>query len=455
MSEARVESPAMKIRPGRQDGLLARLSAISGRDLLVILAPVLLVIAVGGWFAIKFVRPAPPNAIKFIGGAEGSSYRTMAERYKKIIEGYGVKVEILPSRGSLDNLKRLSDPTSHGDVGFVQGGLIDGVDISHLMSLGTVLAQPLTIYYRQTEQPVELLSQLKGKRLAIGPEGSGTRALALKLLQVNDIAAAPTVLLDLGGEDASKALLAGTVDAAFLMGDSATPKIMRTLRAAANIDVVSFRQSAAYQRKFRFLSHMVLPEGGYDLAKNEPPKDVDLIGPTVELIARNDLHPALSDLLISAARQIHGGAGMFRNAGEFPSAVEREFPISPDAERYYKSGGQFLYKRLPFWLASLVDRLLVVLLPLLVLLVPATRVAPALYRWRVRSRIYRWYGALMAIEREMLSNPAPEKKAAILKRLADIDHAVNEIKTPLSFADQLYVLRDHVRMVHSRLAAAA
>src|SRR5207302_11282425 len=117
--------------------------------------------------------------------------------------------------------------------------------------------------------------------------------------------------------------------------------------------------------------------------KNYPPRTLQLVGPTVELVAKQDLHPALSDLLISAAREVHGGAGMFRNAGEYPAPLARDFRISRDAERYYKSGEQFLYKRLPFWMASLVDRLMVLLLPLLVVIVPATRIAPAIYRWRV------------------------------------------------------------------------
>jgi len=179
------------------------------------------------------------------------------------------------------------------------------------------------------------------------------------------------------------------------------------------------------------------------------------VGPTVELVARHDLHPALSDLLISAAREVHSGPGLFRNAGEYPAPLARDFPISSDAERYYKSGGQFLYKKLPFWLANLIDRLVVVIVPLLVILVPATKIIPTLYRWRMRSRIYRWYGALMAIEREMLAQPAPEAQTALLKRIDAIERSVNELKTPLSFADQLYVLRDHVGMVRQHLLAAA
>ena len=411
----------IKLRRFGRRRLPVRLSTVSWRDLLVVGLPVALVIVGAVWAAVALVRPAPPDTIRMLGGAAGSTYRTQAERYKAIIEGYGVKVEILTSKGSLDNLQLLARGPLPGqprpDVGFVQSGLTEGVDIQGLFSLGSVFAQPLMVYYRGGE-PVERLSQLKGKRLAVGPEGSGTRALALTLLKANDNSdAAPTVLLPLAGEEAARALAAGTVDAAFPMGDSASTRVMRSLRETPGVEMMNWRQAAGYVRKFRFLTRLTLPEGAIDLGRNHPPRTYELVGPTVELVARNDLHPALSDLLISAARVVHGPPGLFRDAGEYPSPQQRDFPLSEDAERYYKSGGQFLYKKLPFWLASLVDRMVVVIVPLLVLIVPATRLAPSLYRWRVRSRIYRWYGALMAIERDMLARPTPEQRQELRGRL--------------------------------------
>lgn len=430
--------------------LFERMKSVSWRDLILVGTPVVLVVVLAGWVAAKTIHFGPPGTIRIVSGPDGSSYRVSADKYKKIIERYGVKVEVLPSRGALDNLEKLATPSFKVDVGFVQGGLTDGVDVSHLMSLGSLFAQPLMIYCR-SGKPIDLLSELKGKRLAIGPEGSGARALALKILKVNEMEGAPTVLLDLSGAEAARALVAGHIDAAFLMGDSATPEVMRSLRELPGIELLTFRQADGYLRKFRFLSKLTLPEGAMDLGKDYPPRTLELIGPTVELVARNQLHPALSDLLISAAREVHGGPGLFRNAGEYPAPLARDFPISPDAERYYKSGEQFLYKRLPFWLASLLDRLLVVLLPLLVVIIPATRIAPALYRWRVRSRIYRWYGALMTIERDMHGQHEPDQRAAVLHRLDEIAAAVGELQTPLSFADQLYVLRDHVAKVRRRL----
>ena len=430
-----------------------RLRAASWRDLLFVAVPTILVAALAVGVAIKAARFAPPKTIYFTSGPAGSGYRNQAEKYQKILARDGVKLEILPSKGALDNLDKLANQATRIDVGFVQGGLAEGRELPHLVSLGSVYPQPMMVYCRHPE-PVELLTQLKGKRLAVGPEGSGTRVLALKLLKANEMDAPPTVLLELTGDEAAKQLLEGKVDAAFLMGDSATPSVMRSLRGVPDIQLASFRQADGYLRKFRFLSKETLPEGAMDIAKDYPPRTLTLVGPTVELVARDDLHPALSDLLIRAAREIHGTPGMFRNAGEYPAPLARDFPISADAERYYKSGEQFLYKRLPFWLASLVDRLLVLVLPLLVIIVPATRLAPAIYRWRIRSRIYRWYGALMAIEREMRGQRTPEQKEMVHARLDEISRAVSEMRTPASFADQLYVLRDHVAAVRRRLDVA-
>ena len=236
------------------------------------------------------------------------------------------------------------------------------------------------------------------------------------------------------------------------MGDSATPTVMLGLMSTPGIKLLSFAQSDGYLRRFSFLSKLTLPRGAIDLGKNIPAGDVQLVGPTVELVAREDLHPALSDLLIGAAREVHGGPGMFRNAGEFPAPLKKDFPISDDAERYYQSGSRFLYAHLPFWLASLTDRLLVIVIPLVVVIIPTVRLVPVIYRWRVRSRVYRWYGVLITIEKEIFSDPDPQQKQEILNRLDRVEEAVNRIKMPLSFADQLFVLRSHVDMVRDRLA---
>src|SRR5207247_11202127 len=131
----------------------------------------------------------------------------------------------------------------------------------------------------------------------------------------------------------------------------------------------------------------------------------------------------------------HGRASLMQRRSEFPAPLEHDFAISTEASRYYKSGKSFLYRHLPFWIASLANRILVVIVPAVVLLIPALRVIPTLLRLRVKLRLYRWYRALLLLDRELLTN-APEKRDEFLKRLDEIERAVNRLKVPASFADQ-------------------
>ncbi len=429
---------------------LARFAGISVRDLVVSVGPIILVTAIVIGAAIWIVRPAPPDIITIAGGPDGSTFRVTAEKYGKILARNGVKLRILKSGGSLDNLRMLSNPKVKVDVGFVQGGVSKDMNLERLVSLGSVFHEPLALFYR-ADGPVELISALSAKRLAIGPEGSGTRVLALILLKANGIEpGGTTTLLDLGGEEAADALIGGKVDAAFLMGDSATPAMMRKLLWTPGVQMMNFSQAEAYTRRYPYLNKINIPMGAFDLGKNVPSRDIELIAPTVELVARENLHPALSDLLIEAAREVHGRSTLMQHAGEFPAPLEHEYRISDDARRYYSSGKSFFYRTLPFWLASLMDRLLVVVVPVVVLLIPGLKLAPALYSWRIRSRIYRWYGILIALERSLLAEPEPEARQALLKKLDEVEDGVNKMKVPLAYSEQFYVLRDHIMFVRQR-----
>ena len=435
---------------------LARFVGVSIRDLLVTGGPLVILIIIAICAAYWYMRPAPPDSITISSGPPGSIFALTAEKYKKILARNGVKLNVLSSEGSFDNLKRLTDPAAHVDVALVPGGLSEGKDIKNidkLVSLGSISHQPLFVFYRSAA-PIHLLSELKGKRLAIGPEGSGTRALVTKLLKSNDIEpGGATALLGLGGEDASKALLDNTVDAIFLMGDSAAPQVIKALLLNKDIRLLDFAQAEAYVRRMPYLSKLNLPMGSFDFGQNIPAQDVTLIGPTVELVARKTLHPALSDMLIEAAKEVHSGAKLLQHAGEFPAPLEHEYRISDDARRYYTSGKSFLYRNLPFWVATLVDRMLVVVVPVIMLLIPGLKLVPALYAWRIKSRIYRCYGKLIGLERDMLMEPAAEEKKELVKRLDEIEAEVNRMKIPLAYAEQFYVLRDHINFVRARNAA--
>ncbi|HEY4316737.1 MAG TPA: TAXI family TRAP transporter solute-binding subunit [Herbaspirillum sp.] len=439
---------------GRRGGKFkARFVAISWRDVAVSFGPIVLVVLIGLWLAVYLIRPAPPKTLTIVSGPRNTNFWNVAEKYRKILARDGVTLINLESDGSLDNLNKLMDDKVNVDVGFVQGGLATEAATASLVSLGSVAYVPVSVFYHATET-VDSLDDLRGKRVAVGLPGSGARVLALALLKSNGIVpGGSTQLLDMGGDQAAQALIGGKIDVAFLMGDSASPPTMGKLLRTPNIRLVDFSQADAYSRRFEYLNELKLPMGVFDFGRNIPPHDIHLIAPTAELLARDDLHPALSDLLIEAAKEVHGKASVLQKAGEFPAPLEHEYRISDDATRYYKSGKSFVYRIMPFWLASLVDRTLVLLLPIVLLLIPGFKLVPLLYGWRIKSRIYKWYGVLIALERGISTSSGNEEedRAHMLQQLDRIEESVNRLKMPLAFADQFYVLREHIGFVRNRL----
>jgi TRAP-type uncharacterized transport system substrate-binding protein len=366
-------------------------------------------------------------------------------------------LRLRPSNGSLENLRRLADPKGDVDVGFVQVGVKlpdPGPNESRrdLASLGTISRQPLYILVRSSTPP-DRLSALAGKRLMVGPEGSGTRVLALNLLKANGIEpGGPTTLFDIDDDLVGDALEKGDIDAAFLMGDSASPRVIRSIIERPGVRVIQLSQLEAYLRRFQDLDRIVIPMGAYDLGKNSPATNLELVASSVELVARADLHPAISDLLLETMREVHGRPFLLQKAGEFPVAREHDLPLSADAKRYYESGKRWLYRMLPFWAASLADRFLMVLLPLVLLLVPVVRVVPTVYAWRIRQRLYRIYASLLELERDVLGHAA-EDRAGLLGRLDGIERRAEALKLPVAYADQFYVLREHIALVRRRLTS--
>jgi len=401
-----------------------------------------------------FFHSAPPRTIVITTGVEGGPYQRIAQRYSKLLAKEGVTLKILPSEGSRENLERLINPAYKVDIGFVLTGVAKDQKIEKLISLGSVSYQPLYVFYR-SEKPVGLLSEFKGKRLAVGEKGTGTHVLALEILALNGIKTdGDTKLLEIDDDNTLKGLIGGSIDAAFMMGDSTSVKIIRDLLHTEGIRIFDFTQADAYCRRLSYMSKLVLLKGVADFGNDVPDRDITLISPTVELIAREDLHPALIDVLLETAGQVHSRAGIFQKSREFPAPLEHEYRVSAAAQRYYKSGKTFLYRYLPFWLASLVNRILLVFVPMVLLLIPGLKLIPAVFRWRIKLYILRWYRALLAIEAELYRSPmpaGPAKTEELLKKLDLIEDSVNQMKKPASFADQFYSLRYHINFVRDRL----
>ncbi|MGA3006445.1 MAG: TAXI family TRAP transporter solute-binding subunit [Opitutaceae bacterium] len=435
--------------------LAATLSETFGFSPAVASTGALFIIIVCVLAVIWFVRSAPPRELTISSGPPGSTFERYANSYQKLLATHGVKLRILPSAGSLENLQRLESARPDVDIAFVQSGLAQGKNLDGLISLGSIAYQPLWVFYR-SPTPINRLSELAGKRIAVGALGSGTHALALALLQANEINGAPTTLLNLDAAAAAADLLKGKLDAVFLMGDSAPIDTLRSLIRSTDVQLFNFTQADAYVRRYSYLNKMELPEGSIDLGKDLPAQDTMLIGPTLELVARQGLNSALSDLLLEVAQEVHGKANILQKRGEFPAPLEHEFAMSDDALRYYKSGKGFTYRAIgSFWLASLVNRMLVAFLPAVLIIIPAIRFFPSAYKWRIRTRFYHNYRRLLRIEKEAFEPLNPGQQQDLLRRLDEVEQAVNKLKVPASFADQFYNLRTNILFVRARLKTPA
>jgi TRAP-type uncharacterized transport system substrate-binding protein len=434
--------------------LKSRLDRLSLRDLLVIVLPLALLLAAGFWFASRFIQPAPPDTLILASGGEGGAYQRFAAAYKDALAAYDIHVVEKTSAGALDNLRNLRDERVEVDAGFYQGGVGQPTDDDGLVSLGALYYEPLWIFYREgLAQPAALdrILQLKGRRIAVGGSGSGTQHLAMELLQANGIDRGNSTLLETGGLGLAEAFANKRVDAAFVVGPTQSATVW-TLLYTPGVRLMSLTHADAYARRFPYLAKVVLPQGAVDLEHDIPQHDVVLLAAAATLLVREDTHPALIGLLAQAASEVHGGAGLFQKPGEFPKATAVDFPLSKEAERFYKSGKPLLQRYLPFWAATLVDRMVVMLIPFFALLIPVFKIAPALYSWRVRSRIYRRYGELKFLEAEIEENPGRQTQAEWLARLDAIEADVNRIPTPLAYADMLYTLRSHVGLVRATVA---
>ncbi len=445
--------PAIRPKGREARQLPIQIPYLSWRDLAVGVWPLVILTIIAFIVALRYISPAPPHKLTMVTGPADSTFARVGERYKKILAREGITLTLLQSEGSVDNLNRLSDPKSKVDIGLVQAGLTTS-ETSDLVSLGSMFFEPVLLFYRGSTD-MQRISELAGERVAVGPEGSGVRALALALLKANGIEEqGSSRLSSLEGTAAAKALIDHQLDAIFLTGDSASPQAAKELLHTEGVRMFGFARADAYLRRFPYLNKIPIPAAAFDLGVGLPANDINMLAPTVELVAHAELHPALVDVLLSAAYQVHGRASVIQSAGEFPNPTAYLFPIGQEAERYYKTGSKsVVYRYLPFWLASLVNRLLVVLLPIIVVVIPGLRLLPQLYRWRVNRRIHSRYSELMSLEKETLRpDVTPQRRAELLKQLEHIERRAIGERTPGSHADQLYLLREHIEFVRENLA---
>ena len=431
-----------------------RYTLLSLRDLTVSAGPFLLLAAALLVLAYSWLDPNPPKRVTLATGPAQSAYEAFGKRYAEALKKEGIEVVLLPSEGSAANLQLLRE--GKVDLGFVQGGSseADNPQNEELESLGSLFLEPVWLFYREEAArrvnpaaTLTALPELKGLRVNVGTPGSGLPSLMDKLLESNRIDKSTLVLSELEQTPATVAFLGGELDA-IVFASAPESLMVQMLLQTPGVKLMDFAQSEAYSRRFAFLSPAVLPRGVVDLAANIPPQDVRLVAPTTALLTRAGTHPALLQLFALAGNDIHGSAGWFKQAREYPKLANNEVPISAEAERSIKNDKPFLQRYLNFWVANLVERMWLVMGLIIAIMLPLSRIVPPLYEFRVRSRIFRWYGQLRDIENRIDSADSPD---ALQEELKSLELRAEKISVPLSYADELYALRNNIQLVQKKL----
>jgi TRAP transporter TAXI family solute receptor len=420
----------------------------------VLIVGVIILLAVFGWVVAIVVAPAFQRTIVMTSGADNGIYRGFADRYAPILKRAGIKLDIRSSSGAVENYDRLRDPNSAYEVGFIQSGTTSPKETDGIQTIAAVSYEPIWVFYRG-DATIDRLSQLRGKKISTGVPGSGLLNVARVLLSYSGITSQNSTLLQMDAPAAYQGLESGQIDAAFFIGRP-DAEMQKTL-LNSNLKLMSFAQADALIQKFPSLSKIVLPRASTSVADDLPRTDVTLLAATALLVSKDTLHPALVYLLLDAAHSVHGGEDYFTPLGTFPNLKTEEFPISDESVRYFKSGQPFLYRYLPFWLASVIERRLLILVPFAALLIGLLQALPRLLEARMKKRLVVWYREIKALEDEVWSSSEPTRSqiAQWREEIENIDANASRIRIPYRYFQDVYALKQAIGVVRDRIAHVA
>ena len=411
----------------------------------------ILIVIVGFVVTYQYVGAPPPKVIRIATGAKNGAYFAFAQRYARLLANDGIALEVVSTAGSVENFALLK----RGEVSLalVQGGSATDDDKERLQSLGSLFLEPVWVFTRK-QTPIKRFVELKGKRVAVGAAGSGTYLLTMQLLSAAGITESNTTLGRGDSAQAMASLSQGTIDAAFFVAAPIAP-LIRSLLEERSVQLLNFDRAPAYGSLFPFLTPVTLSEGVMNLEQNIPSHDTTLVAVSANLAARKDLNASLIPALLDAITRVHRPGGVLEQKRQFPSIDLSDLPLNEDARRYITNGPSFLFRWLPYGTAVLMDRLKILVLPFLALLIPLFRIAPPLYRWRVRSKIYRWYTAVREIDSMAQKEPIVGGAEPVINRLKDLEREVASVSVPLSYAGELYHLRVHISFLQEKLEKLA
>lgn len=418
------------------------------KKFITVFLPIIATIIFAFYFTAQFIQPSPKKEITIATGSKDGNYYKTALEYKKLLEKEKVKVNIITSAGSIENIELLKEKKA--DIAFIQNGTTFDSNNKSIKSLASIYYEPLWVFYKNEGFTIDYIIQLISKKISIGNIGSGTRDLANKILTDNGIDSSNSQILDLNNKEASEALEKGDIDALFIVSSHNSP-IINKLLANPKINLFSFKRARAYSRKYTFLEALTLYEGTLDLYKNLPDENINILSTTANLVVRENFSNELKRLVLKKVVEVHSKKDLFAKTNQFPNSHNMKIELDEEADKYFKYGDTWLEKIFPYWIASNIDRLKILLIPLLTLLFPLFKGVFPLYNWTMRSKIYRWYEEIREIDNEI----DKASKTTLDDYLKDIEKLREEIsketKVPLSFMGEYYNLQLHLDHIDSKI----
>ena len=360
-----------------------------------VIFPILLSLVAVFYIVFLFIEPAPKKELTIATSSKDSTYYTTALKYQALLAKQNVKLHILETSGSVENLDLLN--SKKADIAFVQAGIIDANDNVNVESLASVYYEPLWIFYKNQGYEIEYLVELINKKISIGVIGSGTQYLAIQMLVENGITTDNASLVMDSPTSSKDKLINGEIDVMFLVSSPSSPTVVELL-SDPTIELLNVKRVKAYNQKYKFLSSLVLHEGTIDLYKNLPSENKNMLSTTANLVCKKGLNEELIRIFLKQIKLVHNEQSIFEAQDQFPSLEYLDTEINEEAQNYLTKGDSWLESIFPFWIASQIDRLKLLLIPLLTLLFPLFKGVLPLYRWTIRSKIYKWYKRLDDLE---------------------------------------------------------
>ncbi len=418
----------------------------TARELWWLIALIGLILVSALYVLFRYIDPPPPKVVRISAGTKTGAYYQYAQRYAQAMKKEGITLEVLESTGSVENLARISDGKSGVDFAFVQSGIADAAANANLESLASVAFEPVWVLSRP-DSKLARLTELKSKRVAIGAHGSGTQPVALELLGANGIKN-DDLLKQISAADGVAALAKSEVDAVVTISAPNAPLIEQALAGGAH--VMEFDQADAYARRYPWLAKVVLPKGSASFEKDYPPKDITLVAASANLVSRTDAHRAIAFLLLDVASETHAAAGPLHNAKQFPNEQNLQFNQSEESKRFFKTGRPVLQRYLPFWLANLIERLLVSIVPVLAIGIPLMKIIPAFFDYREKAAVLLLYDEADKLDRDVTAGAV--QSDAMKAKLEDIEARLGKLGLGASRHVDVYNLRGHLDLLRARLA---